>query len=1174
MPSEHSIEGKGNSIRETKLDQVESLGGFKWLNLAQFGGALNDNFLKLTIIYALTSYGIFSNEKEVLGLVGMAFALPFLLFLGLAGVLADKYSKSKITQYSRFAEIFIGLLAAYAFYIGDIYLLFGVALLMSTQSALFSPSKYGIIPELVSKTKISQANGYIQATTYIAIIVGTLAAPAISTATDQDFVYMGVVAALIGLLGWFFSLGIPKTPPAALPLINPIEPPSESKVSGKNPRASLWIWPDIRRALGYIHRDGFLSLAVWGSAYFSFIAGFAQLNLLSYGTEHLGLASKEAATGVFLLIALGIGLGSLVAGKLSKTNIEFGIVPIGAAILCSCAISLALIPTGALYWGGAIALLLGFGAGLFIVPIDSFIQYRTPREIRGEVIAVSGWLAWVGILLASILVYTLPLLRLDAAGGFLLVGIFVSLLLLASLYILPDFFLRFFAMILMRGFYKVNISGINNIPSEGPALIVANHASLIDALCLVSSQPRRIRFVMDREYIAKSKILLRFLFKLMGVIPISGKGSPKEIIKSIHEAKRALQEGYLVGIFPEGTLSRTGHMLTFKEGYLKITKGIDVKIIPAFIDGVFGTKSSYAYDKPRPLALSDLGHVIGVVYGQALPSNTPAKELRDKVRELAQIASTLKTSYEGSLGTTFVEVARSNWSKPAVVDSSGKKLTYGKLLTGCIALGSKLNMLLGREEKVIGILLPPSVGGVMTNISLTLHRKISANLNYTSSEESMEACLKIAGIKTLITSRAFIEKSKFPLSNNLERVIYLEDIVKSINILEKIGAYLMAAHLPTSMLTSQEGWDPDETLTILFSSGSTALPKAIMLSHRNVKSNIDAFSSICRVQKDDCIAGVLPFFHSMGYTTTLWFPMLKGIKGIYHYHPLECDHIEKLCEKEEVTIIVGTPTFMLGWVRKIKPDAFKTLRWACAGAEKMRPKLADMFEGRFGIRPMEGYGATECSPVISANVPDVDIDRVKQRGYKEGSAGKPMPNLVCKVVDRETLQEVEPSTPGLLLVKGPSIMKGYLNNHEKTKEVLVDGWYNTGDIVVMDEGEFITITDRLSRFSKIGGEMVSHTAVEETIKKATSNVIQSKVANLVITGIPDEKKGEQLVVIYEKELGDTETLKEVVAKADFPNLWKPNRNNWIEIEKIPILGTGKLDLSKIKEIAKSLIHKN
>jgi acyl-[acyl-carrier-protein]-phospholipid O-acyltransferase/long-chain-fatty-acid--[acyl-carrier-protein] ligase len=1131
-----------------KMRDFAGLGGFKWLNLAQFQGALNDNFLKLALIYALASYGTMGNEKEIIGLVGVAFALPFLLFLGLAGNLADKFSKSKITQYSRFAEIFIGLLAAYAFYKQNSYMLFGVAFIMSAQSAIFSPSKYGIIPELVGRTNISKANGYIQAATYIAIIVGTIIAPLVSTSSNHNFILMGLIASFIGLTGWIFSLGIPKTPGA-----------------GGKGNASLWILPDIKKSLLYIHKDGFLTLAVWGNAYFAFIAGFAQLNLLSYGTEHLELESQEASTALFLFIAFGIGIGSLIAGRLSKSNIEFGIVPIGSALLSLGSLALALIPTGCLYTTYALLLAMGIGAGFFIVPIDSFIQYRTSPEKRGEIIATSSWLSWIGILLASLLVFCLPRLGLDAAGGFLIIGIMASLLLLVALYYLPDFFLRLFVMIFTRSFYKINISGISNVPSEGPALIVANHASLIDAMCLVASQPRRIRFVMEREYIEKSRIILRFLFKLMGVIPVSKKGKPKDIIRAIQSARKALQEGYLVGIFPEGTLSRTGHMLPFKEGYLRITKNTTTRIVPVYIDGAYGTKSSYAYNKPKPFALSDCGHTLGVVYGQALAGNTPAKELQDKVKELAWEASTIRSKDEGSIGNCFIKTARANWNKRAIADSSGKKLKYGKLLTSCIALGSKLVNTTIREEKIIGVLVPPSIGGVIVNVTLALNRKVSANLNYTSSPEAIKSCIDIAGIQTIITSRAFVEKTKIELP--VKQIIYLEDIVKSITWYEKIGALLMARYLPESMLASQEGWEPDELLTVLFSSGSTALPKGVMLSHRNIHSNIDGFSSVCRVQANDCVAGVLPFFHSMGYTTTLWFPLLKGIRSAYHYHPLECDHIEKLCESEKVTIIIGTPTFMLGWVRKIKPEALKHLRWACAGAEKMRPKLADMFEGRFNIRPMEGYGATECSPVISANVPDVDIDGVLQRGYKEGSAGKPMPNILCKVVDKDTGLELDIGQSGLLLIKGPSVMLGYLNNEAKTNEVLVDGWYNTGDIVNLDQEEFITITDRLSRFSKIGGEMVSHTAVEEAIKRSISDVIEDKSANLAVSGLPDDKKGEKLVVLYECGLGNLDKIIEALSKSEIPNLWKPNKNNWLEIEKIPTLGSGKLDLSGIKKIA-------
>jgi acyl-[acyl-carrier-protein]-phospholipid O-acyltransferase/long-chain-fatty-acid--[acyl-carrier-protein] ligase len=862
---------------------------------------------------------------------------------------------------------------------------------------------------------------------------------------------------------------------------------------------------------------------------------------------------------------MGIGVGSLMAGSISKRSIEFGVVPVGALTISASCFLLGVLGQGEFFSAALLCVLLGTGAGLFIVPVESFIQYRTPPERRGEVIAAAGWLAWCGILVASALVYILPTLGLDSAGGFVATGILVLGLFGFAMWKLPDFLIRFFAMLLTRFYYRLSVDGQENVPAQGSALIVANHASLIDASCLLASQPRRIRFLMDRQYIQRSNLFMRALFRLMQVIPVSEKDTPREIIKSLQEARRALAEGWLVGIFPEGTLSRTGHMLDFKRGYQKIIKGTGAEIVPTYIDGVFGTRSSYAVESPVAFSWSDFRRSIGMVFGAPVGESTEPQDLQNLVQGLADQASMLRSWDSGSVGAQIARSCRANWSKNAISDSTGKSLTYGDILTAVLILLPAIHPIAGGRGKVVGVMLPPSAAGVLVNLCLAMGRMVSANLNYTSSKNALRAAVDISGMDIVITSRAFVEKTGVEIEG--VEIYYLEDLVGKPGLWAKAEAYFRARFLPIWLLTSQEGWGPDELLTVLFSSGSTSTPKAIALSHRNISSNIDAFSSVARTRSEDCLLGVLPFFHSMGYTTTLLFPILKGISARYHHHPMECEQIEKLCKAGKVTIVIGTPTFMLGWARKIKPDSLRHLRWAVAGAEKLRPRVADIFHERFGIRPMEGYGATECSPVISINVPDVDLAGVKQAGCREGTAGRPLPNVLCRIVDPETGEAVGRGMPGLLLVKAPSVMLGYLGDEDRTREVLKDGWYTTGDVAILDREGFLTITDRISRFSKIGGEMISHTAVEECIKTAAKDALDSKSVGLVVTAKSDEKKGERLVVIFELGACDLQKAQDAVRVADIPNLWKPAPQNWRGVEKIPVLGTGKLDLSAIKALA-------
>ncbi|WFB34930.1 acyl-[ACP]--phospholipid O-acyltransferase [Kiritimatiellota bacterium B12222] len=1120
----------------------DTLGTFHWHNLAQFGGALNDNLFKLAVIYTMVIAWPEKDQNEVNAIVGAIFALPFLFFIGAAGILADRISKSRIVQYIKLLEIGVMTFGAAAIYFHNRWMLLAGMFLMSVQSAFFSPTKFGIVPELVGRKNISKANSLMQAAGYLAMILGTASAPLFKNMLGK---WTGLACVAVAVLGWLASTRIEKT-----------------AVAGGEGKISVFFFKDIFKSIKIIHQDGFLSLAVWGSAFFLMVAAFVQLNILSYGPHHLGMPNQESATFLFLVVAFGIGTGSLLAGKVSRHSIEFGIVPIGSGLLALSCIGLWAIPGGATWGAYAFCFMMGFGAGLFVVPVQSFIQFRSPPEKMGEIIAASGWLSWMGVLLAALLLhFCSATLGLTAATNFLVIGILVFVMAIVSYIALPDFFVRFLLMFLTRCFYRVRTSGERNLPAQGGALLVANHVSLMDALWICAIQQRRIRFVMSRTYIEESSWWMRGLLKLGGVIPIHENDNPKAILKSLQAARKVIEQGYIVAIFPEGHLSRTGHMLPFKPGFERIVKGTGAPILPLYIEGGFGSRASYAFQKPVLLHPKDFNRQITVAIGAPLPCTSKTEEVHLAVQNLAATATDAFAPIRGSAGSCFARCARRNWSNIAIADSTGKQLTYGKTLIAALLLRKKFSQLLAGDPEEIGLLLPPSVGGALVNIGITLENRVAVNLNYTSSPKSMASAMEQAGIQTLITSKKFLEK--FPETPLPERVLYAEDLLTGFSGTQKILALLKAKFLPLPLLISDRLWAPEDPLTILFSSGSTSNPKGILLSHHNILSDIDGFSVVARTQASDSICSVLPFFHSFGFTVGLWFPLTNGIRVAYHHHPLETDAISAIAEANQSTILMGTPTFLMAWVRKIKPESFTHLRWVVVGAEKLRPKLADMFEKRFGVRPLEGYGATECSPVIAVNVPNVEADGLLQQGAVEGSVGKPLPNVLTRILDPDSGEPVEEGTPGLLWVKGPNVMQGYVGNPEKTAEVLVDGWYNTGDIVKQDENGFIIITDRLTRFSKLAGEMISHSAVEEALQE-TLGCTPDKLA---VTGIADERKGERLIVVYHQDMGDSAAFQEKVLKMSVPNLWKPDSRAWIAVEALPTLGTGKLDLKGLKTIA-------
>jgi acyl-[acyl-carrier-protein]-phospholipid O-acyltransferase/long-chain-fatty-acid--[acyl-carrier-protein] ligase len=353
---------------------------------------------------------------------------------------------------------------------------------------------------------------------------------------------------------------------------------------------------------------------------------------------------------------------------------------------------------------------------------------------------------------------------------------------------------------------------------------------------------------------------------------------------------------------------------------------------------------------------------------------------------------------------------------------------------------------------------------------------------------------------------------------------------------------------------------------VIFSSGSTGEPKGVMLTHYNILSNFEQFGHILNLTHHDRILGILPFFHSFGFTVTLCLPAEVGAGVVFHPNPLDARAIGTLVRENAVTILLATPTFLQIYLRGVPSGDFGSLQIVIVGAEKLSERLADAFEQNFGIRPLEGYGTTECAPAIAVNIMDFRAAGFHQIGGKRGKIGRVLPGMMARLADPENPwdgKNVPAGEPGMLLVRGPNVMRGYLGLTEKTADVLRHGWYCTGDVATLDEDGFLQITGRLSRFSKIGGEMVPHLKIEEKLQELAG--VAETV--FVVAGIPDEKKGERLVVLHRLAENDLQTCLEKFAACDLPNLWKPKADAFFRVEQFPLLGTGKLDLRKVKETA-------
>ena len=731
---------------------------------------------------------------------------------------------------------------------------------------------------------------------------------------------------------------------------------------------------------------------------------------------------------------------------------------------------------------------------------------------------------------------------------------------------IPLGLVRFGIRCLIAALYRVRVLGAGNVPAKGAALLVSNHVSFMDGFLVGwAARHRHVRFMIWRPYYDHWAV--HELLRALRTVPVD-LGGPKAMTAAIQAARRELEAGHVVCIFPEGAVTRTGNLLPFKRGMEKIAQGLDIPVIPVHLDRVWSSILSFAGGQFFGKTLGRWPYPVTVSFGAPLSSENAkpptAWAARQAVEELGSEAAELTRKRGATLPARFVRLARRHWSKFAMADSTGRELTYGRALTAALLLAAEVRRRTHSEnhsQKMIGLLLPATVGGALANLGVSLAGKVPVNLNFTGGKEAMVYAAAQCEIRTVITSKVFLAKAKLEAP---EGAVYLEDIMASLTKAQKVFALIKARIAPRAWVAPKG--DPDSLATVIFSSGSTGVPKGIMLSHFNLATNVDAVLQLFWLDERDRIIGVLPLFHSFGFMATIWLPLFTGGGVVYHPNPTDAKVIGELIHKYKGTFLLSTPTFCGTYLRKCTREQFASLRFVVVGAEKLREPLRKEFEETFGVDLMEGYGMTEMSPVVAVNSPDFQDKKYPQIGTKHGTVGLPIPGVAVKIVDPETQEPLPPGQEGMLLVKGPNRMLGYLNDPARTAQVFQDGWYITGDMAKLDEDGFLSITDRLARFSKVGGEMVPHLLVEELISKACGD------APCVVTGLPDERKGEKLAVLYTDPNITPEELWHRLAATDLPKLWLPKLENIHHVDELPLLGTGKLDLRGVRTRALELAN--
>ena len=730
-----------------------------------------------------------------------------------------------------------------------------------------------------------------------------------------------------------------------------------------------------------------------------------------------------------------------------------------------------------------------------------------------------------------------------------------------------DLLARLLLALPQRLLYRMRVHGREHVPATGPILLVSNRVSLIDAVLIFLAQRRPVHFVVWAP--PRASWGLRLLLRGARAIPIDSAAGPRGLVRSLRNASEVLARGGAVCLFTEAGVMGTGLAVPFQRSFEEVLKRSPVPVVPVCLDHAWGSTFSYrgrSFFRQRPGNVSCRVHV---GFGRPLPPTTTATEVRQAIQLLSAELAVGRADERLPVHRRFVRQAARHPLRPCMMDTNnrGRVYRYGEVLAGAKILSDLLRPILA-DEPMVGIWLPPSAGGVFVNVALALLGKVTVNLNYSLSSQTTHSAIRQCAIRRVLTSRLFTGKVPLEVPAGVE-LVYVEDFRKHVTTWRRLRSFLAAVVLPGFVL---ERWvlrlgkhGPDDLATVVFSSGSVAEPKGVMLTHRNLAANVESIVQAIDPRPADRLLGILPFFHSFGYTVTMWVPLQVGTSMVYQADPRQAKETGELCRTYGCTILLTTPTFLRFNLKRCDPGDFKTLRILMCGAEKLPPALAQEFREKFGVPVLEGYGCTELSPVAAANVGDWQGGQVRQPGNKPGTIGRPVPGVAVRLADPETLEPLPPRREGVLLVYGANVMKGYLKKPELTGQVVRDGWYVTGDMATIDEEGFITLTGRLARFSKIGGEMVPHQRIEEELQALMASV---EGAGCAVTSVPDPRRGERLVVLHTPLNGlNQQHLCDQLGARGLPNLWVPSARDFFEVTELPVLGSGKLDLKRVKEIA-------
>lgn len=1126
----------------------------------QYLGAFNDNFFRNALATFVTYkvVTISSGSKPVITSLAVAlFMLPYFLFSAIAGELADKFSKDKLIKITKIAEVFIALLAGFGFLTVNIPLLLFVLFLMGAQSTFFGPVKYSILPDILDKKQLIAGNGLIEAGTYGAVLQGIIFGVLVIADNKINILghifslnaqFLPLVILITALLGFLASLFIPR-----------------QKATNPKLKVDINFLRSTWKNMSFAKQNHDIFLCILGISLF-WMLGTALIGQMPGLAKNILNGNEHLLAFLYVLISCGIGLGSLLCQFLVKGEITSKYVPISALLMTLFLIDLALatylyIPTAQpISWqvflntfaGKRITIdLLGFSvcSGLYIVPLNAMLQFLASEKTRSRVIATNNIINSLFMVLGSGFCALLLALNWPISAVFAFIAFINALAAIYICLLLPHHIIRMIMTRVLNFIYGVKVIGLENYKNlKGNTLVIANHTSFLDAVLLWVYIPGSLHFAID-THVSKKWWVKPFLH-LVKYFPIDPT-NPMAVKSIIEEVK----SGKKVVIFPEGRITTTGALMKIYPGPAMIADKSNAQLLPIYLEGSqyslfsrFGTEL-----KTRPQSKI----TITILPPKILKID---KNLKGKARRLAasrrlyDLMANMK--YEAgntheTLFDTLLDAYELVGRKRRIInDITFKPFTFGQFLTSVFVLGKKIAKYQKSGGKA-GLLMPTMSSTIVAFFGMRAFNITPCMLNFSVGLKNMLACCKAAKIKTIYTSKSFLEQANLlesakVLKKEGFKLIYLEDLKKQITFLDKIIGFI-ASCFPRYYYKKIRGKviskDP---AVILFTSGSEGTPKGVVLSHENIQANCLQLKSVLDFGLKDRVFNAMPIFHSFGLTIGTLLPLLSGVEVFFYPSPLHYRIVPEIIYDRNATIIFGTDTFFNGYAKMAHPYDFYSVRLAVVGAEKLKEETIRKYYDQFGLRIMEGYGATETSPVLAVNT---------SMFFKRGSVGRLLPGIEYKLEKMPGVDE-----GGKLLVKGGNIMAGYLRDtNPGVLEEPKNGWYDTGDIVRIDEDGFVFILGRAKRFAKIAGEMISLTAVETEL----NNLWPGKINAIV--NIPDEKKGEQLVLFTTQKDAERSAILKDFKENGLSDLAVPKKI--IISEEIPLMGTGKVDYVKLKTIA-------